>query len=362
MKLTANLKRYLSVLVLAALSFSFSSCIEDVFGPERDDPIEVNYELWTVKSDGTDSVKIADGGRICAFLPDANKILFLSSRSSTLGLNAINRDGSGQVLLWKDDYSDINQFSFSSDNSKILIPTTYNGLYELDSRTLSLSQIIKSEYRTTPQGNTGYNPVVSARYSNGMTRIVYQDNSGISVTGRAIDSPITDMPVTVRKSSGSTELKSPAFAFNDTQVIYLEQPGEWRTSGLYFLRSYSMKTGADSVLIRPDNVPLYGGRFEVLDGNRIVCIVRENNKCFIKIISLTYNFRSVTLGEGQNFSLSHDGSKVIIYDNESFYSINADGTDRRLIYTETGNKVSLAMASLSFDGRYIVFGRIIDLR
>ncbi|MGE5431857.1 MAG: hypothetical protein ACM3QX_12320 [Syntrophomonadaceae bacterium] len=362
MKLPSNTKQYLTLLILILFSFAFNSCIEDIFGPERDDPIDFNYEMWAVRSDGSDSTKIADGGRLCAFLPEANKILYLSSPYQTIGLNTINLDGTGQSFLWKDDYWDINKFSYSPDNSKILLPTDYNGLYELDSRSLRLKQILKSNYHTTPQGNVGYNPVGSACYSKSMTRIVYQDNSGITIIGSSVNSPIIDKPVTIRKSSDSLEVKSPGFIFNDTQVIYLERTKTWPPSDLYSLRSYSLKTGSDSELINPNSIPLYGEHFEVIDENRIICLVRENNKYFVKIIDLADNFRTVALGEGQNFSLSPGRSKVIIYDDKSFYSINPDGTDRRLIYTETGDKVKLTMASLSFDGRYIVFGRSIDVR
>lgn len=359
MKLTAKNKQYFALLILILFSFALNSCL---FGPERDDPIDFVYEMWAVKSDGSDSMKIAEGGRLCAFLPEANKILYLSSPYMTIGLNAINLDGTGQNLLWKDDYWDIYKFSFSPDFSKILLPTQYNGLYELDSRTLSLTQILKSDYHTTPQGNFGYNPVLSACFSKSMTRIVYQDNSGITVIGRPVNSPVIDKPITIRRSSDSLEVKSPAFVFDDTQVIYLERAKKRPAADLYSLRSYSLKTGSDSELFNPGSIPLFGDHYEIINGNSIICLVLENNKYFVKIISLSDNFRMVSLGEGQNFSLSPDRSKVIIYNSKSFYSVNLDGSDRRLIYTETGANVTLTMASLSFDGQYIVFGRNIYVK
>lgn len=349
MKLPAGNKQYFALLIPILFSFALNSCL---FGPERDDPIDFIYEMWAVKSDGSDSMKIADGGRLCAFLPEANKILYLSSPYMTIGLNAINMDGTGQNLIWKDDYWDINKFSFSPDYSKVLLPTTYHGLYELDSRTLRLTQILSAEH----------NPIASACFSKSMTRIVYQDNSGITVIGRAVNSPVIDKPVIIRKSSDSLEVKSPAFVFDDTQVIYLERVKKNLAADLYSLRSYSLKTGSDSELFNSGSIPLFGAHYEAIDGNSIICLVLENNMTFVKIISLTDNFRMVSLGEGQNFSLSPDRSKVIIYNNKSFYSVNPDGSDRRLIYTETGANVTLTMASLSFDGQYIVFGRNIYVK
>ncbi|HEX2960910.1 MAG TPA: hypothetical protein VHO43_03915 [Ignavibacteriales bacterium] len=253
--------------------------------------------------------------------------------------------------MWKDDYSDIKNFSFSPGNSKILLPTVYHGLYELDPGTLGLSQIL----------NTAHTPVASAGYSKSMAKVVCQDGFGITVLDRYGNNNIVDNILTIRRSSDSAVVKSPAFIFNDTRVIYLQRAWNW-PSDIYSLRSYTLRTGTDSELISYKSIPLFGEHFEVMDGDRILCTVREDNKYYIKIIDLADNSRTVLLGEGQKFSLSPDGSKVVIYDKNNIYIINSDGTDRHLVYTELGGKVELITASLSFDGKYIVFAKTIDIR
>lgn len=355
MKLLANYKQYLTALVLILFSLGFNACVDDIFGPERDDPVpeDQNDGLWTVKYDGSGLAKVTTGGNIYSFLPGSNKIFYTSRLIGSTGLNVVNLDGSGRTLIGNSYYLAVGNFSFSPDNSKLLLTDVYHGLYELDTKTLSLNLIIENGNYTSPKGSTDHNYLVSACYSNDMTKIVYQDSYGINV----MNVPVNGQRLTIRKTSDSLELHSPAFTFNDTRVIYIARDKMVWTSNRYYLHSYSLTTGTDSVLIGPDSIAFYNPYFEAIDGNRIVCTVLENKKCFIKVISLSGNSPTVTLGEGEHFTLSPKKDKVFIYNNYSFSVINPDGTDGHMIYAELGDKVRLGMPALSFDGNYIVFGR-----
>lgn len=357
MKLPANSKHYLTALILIIFSFTFNSCLENFLSPDHEHVDHFKDELWTVSSDGTDPKKIADNAKPGTFLSRSNKIIYQQGTD----ISAINLDGSGQVTIRKFDYErdfwniENIKFSYSPDYSKILMAVEVGGLFELNTRSLGLFPMLKTDHPAYYAGRIEYPPVNSACYSEDMTKIVYQDESGIKIISASVSA--VDTPVTIIRPNDYPRIASPAFAFKDTQVIYQIQSYNYPNPGQLTLHSYNLKTLTDLLLISHNQIPLNGDHFEVIAGNRIVCTVLENNKYYIKVVSLAENSIPVTLGEGQNFSMSPDRSKVLIYDDKSFSIVNIDGSGSHLVYTETGNKVKLGVPALSFDGQHIIFGR-----
>ncbi|MGE5681216.1 MAG: hypothetical protein ACM34K_10105 [Bacillota bacterium] len=328
---------YTWILFLAAITlFFFSSCTNE----SGVDPLMPAQELCVVSTDGSDFRVIAEGGYSATFLPDSNKILFSGGKTELNGLYMVNIDGTGTIPVL---YSSriIKDFSFSPDNKKIVMPAQ-DGIYLMDLPTKKIRQILLSYGKS----------IRHTVFSGDNYRIVYQSNYDIEMT----DTSGNTMQI-LKKENELIRNLSPSFIFEDNQIIYLQQ--NKRTENyLNSLALYSIVSLKDTVLFKSDRLPVFYDYLYISGGSRVLIGIGQTGpEDTIKIIDLTDNFKTTVLDAGYNFSFSPDQSKILYVKSGSIYMINPDGSGRKLVYSENDKYVSIGQPKLSFDGKYVLFGR-----
>lgn len=321
------------IMFVILLPLIFTSCDESGMNPP-----ETIQELCVVKIDGSGLKVIAQGGGHYTFLPDSNKILYTGGSAGLNGLYSINPDGSVNNQLLSSDHH-IWGFSFSADNKKMLMPAM-DGIYFMDLSSGSITQLLKTNDQL----------IRNASFSEDMTKIVYQQEDDINL----MDASGNNIK-TIRKAGDSTRNLSPCFILNDSQIIYLDKQktGDYLSS----LRSYSIKSDVDSILLRRDKVPFFFDYIIAFDYGKILCnIGKTGPQDSVKVIDLTNNFKTVALDGGYNFTLSYDKRKVLYLNNGGVYMINIDGTEKKLIYIDKNN-AAFGQPMLSPDGQYVLFSR-----
>lgn len=307
-----------------------NSCNEQSDGNHPGQSVSSKY---IVKTDGSDLKEIRNTvWGSYTFVPNSNKILHTSTtggmNAESIGLYLINPDGSGDYPLLGNDHK-INWFSSSPDNKKMLI-STGDGIYILNADGEITLRKIQADLQD----------VRRASFSEDMTKIVFQQKYDINL----MDASGSNVK-TIRKANDTTSYLFPGFVFHDSLIVYLENR---RSEPTLILKSYSLKSGTESYYHNiSDSVPF----FTFYDGKVIFSTRSE-----IRVIDLVYHgFDSKAIFSAGSFSISSDNKKIIYQDGLSIYSVNIDGSDKKLLYTDKSKSLNISGPSLSSDGQYLLY-------
>ena len=133
-----------------------SDAVEVVFSSNRDG----NFEIYGMKADGTDVVRITDSAGDDldpALSPDRSKIVFTSTRDGNHEIYSMNVDGTGLMRLTNNSQIDVNP-NWSPNNNKIAFASDFDGDFEIYSMNADGSALTRLTSNNTVDSFPAWSP------------------------------------------------------------------------------------------------------------------------------------------------------------------------------------------------------------